>query len=84
MQLHPNAKTTPWSRREIIRRLEADERAEDVAEALGVSVRTVYKWKRHYRDEGVAGLADRRCTPHRIQQRTSPARVRRIVELRRK
>ncbi len=84
MQLHPNAKTTPWSRREIIRRLERDERAEDVAEALGVSVRTVYKWKRRYRDEGLVGLEDRRCAPHRIRNRTSPARVRRIVELRRK
>jgi transposase InsO family protein len=84
MQLHSNAKTTPWSRREIARRLKAGERAEDVAEALGVSVRTVYKWKRRYQDEGLAGLEDRRSTPHRIRHRTSQARVRRIVELRRR
>lgn len=84
MQLHPNAKTTPWSRREIVRRLEQGEPVEDVADALGVSVRTIYKWRRRYRDEGLAGLEDRRSAPHRIRHRTSAARERRIVELRRK
>ncbi len=84
MQLHRNAKTTPWSRREIGRRLDAGERAEEVGEALGVSVRTVYKWRQRYREAGLAGLEDRRSTPHRIRHRTSAARVRRIVELRRR
>jgi transposase InsO family protein len=84
MQLHPNAKTTPWSRREIVRRVDAGESVEDVAEAFGVSARTVSKWRRRCRDEGLAGLEDRRSAPHRIRHRTSAARVRRIVELRRR
>jgi len=84
MQLHPNAKTTPKSRLEIIRRLEMGHRADEVAEGIGVSVRTVFKWLRRYRDEGRKGLEDRGSAPHRVRRRTPPARVRRIVELRRK
>lgn len=84
MQLHRNARTTPWGRREIIRRLERGERAADVAEALSVSVRTVYKWWRRYREEGPAGLEDRSSAPQRVRHRTSAARVREIVKLRRK
>lgn len=68
----------------MIRRLERGERAEELAEALGVSVRTIYKWLRRYREEGLAGLEDRRSTPHRVRHRTSEARVRGIVELRRR
>ena len=44
MQLHGNARTTPYIRREMVRRVR--ERAEPVTEtaaALGVSARTVYK-----------------------------------------
>ena len=84
MQLHRNAKTTPRSRLEIVRRLESGERAEDVAEGVQVSVRTVYKWLRRYRDDGPQGLEDRSSAPRCVRHRTSPARVRRIVELRRK
>jgi transposase len=84
MQLHRNARTTPRGRREIVRRLEQGERAVDVAEAVGVSARTVYKWGRRYREEGVAGLEDRSSAPRRVRHRTSAARARQIVELRRK
>ena len=83
MQLHPNARTTPRGRLEIVQRIERGERAPDVAEAVGISVRTVYKWWRRYREEGVKGLADRRSAPHRVR-RTSAARERRIVALRRR
>ena len=49
MQLHGNARTTPYIRREMVRRVR--ERAEPVTEtaaALGVSARTVYKWLDRY------------------------------------
>lgn len=50
MQLHGNARTSPYIRREIVRRvLEQAEPAKDTAAALGVSVRTIYKWLRRYR-----------------------------------
>lgn len=84
MQLHRNAKTTPRSRLEIVHRLEAGQRVDEIAEGIGVSVRTVYKWLRRYRDEGRRGLEDRCSAPHRVRHRTSSARVRRIVALRRK
>jgi Trp operon repressor len=41
MQLHPNAKTTPRSRLEIVQRLWNGERPQEVAEAFGLSVRTI-------------------------------------------
>ena len=84
MQLHRNAKTTPRSRLEIVRRLEIGQRADEIAEGIGVSVRTVYKWRQRFREGGRKGLEDRRSTPHRLPHRTSAARVRRIVELRRR
>ena len=83
MQLHRNAKTTPRSRLDLVQRLLAGQQPEEVAEAFGVSVRTSYKWLRRYREDGLEGLEDRSSAPHRIQ-RTSAARVRRIVALRRK
>jgi transposase InsO family protein len=83
MQLHRNAKTTPRSRLDLVQRLEAGQRPDEVAEAFGVSIRTSYKWLRRYREEGPGGLEDRSSAPHRIRC-TSAARVRRIVALRRK
>ncbi len=42
----------------------------DVATAMGVSTSTVYKWRRRFRAQGVAGLRDRSSRPL-----TSPART---------
>jgi transposase len=52
------------------------------AKAQGVSRATGHKWVRRFRDEGVAGLADRSSRPHRSPQRTSSAEVDRIVRAR--
>ncbi len=83
MRLHPNARTTPKQRALMIRRVRAEGwRPEEAAEATGVSVRTLYKWLRRYREEGEPGLQDRRCRPLRMPRRTSQARIRRIVQLR--
>lgn len=54
----------------IAERMEQGWRAPAVAEAAGVSVATVYKWWRRYRQEGLTGLHDRSCRP-----RHSPRRV---------
>jgi len=65
MNIHQNAKTTPRSRAALVQRVQQGaESARDVAEALGVSDRTVRKWVGRYQIEGVAGLADRSCRPH--------------------
>ncbi len=84
MRLHPNAKTTPQSRLEIVRRIQQRQcQVTETARAFGISTRTVYKWLRRYREEGKAGLQDRGCAPHRIPHRTSPSHERRIERLRR-
>ena len=46
MQLHGNARTTPYLRREMVRRvLEQAKPVKDTAAALSVSERTVFKWE---------------------------------------
>ena len=47
--------------------------AAHVAEQLGISRATAYKWVRRYRAEGDAGLLDRSSRPHRSPRRLSPA-----------
>ncbi len=60
MRLHPNAKTTPKARALLITRLEAGGwPVRQVAAAAGITVRTVYKWRRGIgpkgaRDSGIA------------------------------
>jgi transposase len=53
------------------------------AEAAGVSVRTLSKWLRRYREEGEQGLLDRSSAPHAVPSRTSEERVAVIAGLRR-
>ena len=85
MRLHPNAKTTPYTRELLVERvLRLGWAVDDAAQAAGVSVRTVYRWCRRFRDHGRSGLADRPCRPRRVPHRTPPARERRIEELRRR
>ena len=57
MKLHRNAKTTPTSRLELVRRTVDDGwRYQAVAEGYGVSVRTVAKWVQRFRQLGAALL----------------------------
>ena len=80
MKLHPNAEMTPSGRWLLVKRVPEQHWAvSEAAEAAGVSLPTAYKWLARYRDEGRAGLADRRSRPRRIPRRT-PARVVRGVE----
>jgi len=53
------------------------------AAAAGVSVRTVSKWRRRYREEGEQGLLDRCSAPSRVPSRTPEERVVLIAALRR-
>ncbi len=84
MKLHPNAKTTPHIRALMVRRvLQQAKPAKDTAETFGVSVRTVHKWVRRYRQHGLEGLQDRSSRPQRIPRRTSGSTLKRIEKLRR-
>ncbi len=48
MDSHQNARTTPYSRAEIVRRLEAGQPVGRVAHAFGICERTVRKWRARY------------------------------------
>ena len=72
--VHANARTNLFARRLMVERVAAGWPAAHVAEQLGVSRATVYKWVRRYAEGGVAALEDRSSRPVRMPART-PARV---------
>ena len=84
MQLHPNARTTPLTRLDIVRRLAEGEAVQEAARAFGVSETTVRKWRRRYEEEGPSGLLDRSSAPALVANRTAPRTERRILQRRAK
>lgn len=85
MQLHPNAKLTPKSRRLLVDRVKHQKwPVAKAARAAGVSRQTVYKWLNRFREIGEAELVDRSSRPRRLPRRTAPAVIRRILQLRRR
>lgn len=68
---HANARTNLFARRLIVERVAAGWPAAHVAEQLGISRSTVYKWLRRYAEGGEAALADRSSRPHHMPRRTS-------------
>jgi transposase InsO family protein len=84
MNIHKNARLTPRSRAELVRRVLVERQwPMSVATDMGVSIRTVRKWVERYRAEGEAGLADRSSRPHRLRRPTPAATIERIEALRR-
>lgn len=81
--MHRRPRLSSYGRQLIIERLASGRRAPVVAEELGVSRATVYKWWRRYRQEGWPGLEDRSSRPHHSPHRLSTAAEARILELRR-
>jgi transposase InsO family protein len=61
-----------FGRQLLIARVEAGWPAAHVAEQLGISRATAYKWVRRHRAEGDAGLEDRSSRPRRSPRRLSP------------
>jgi transposase-like protein len=83
MNIHKNARLTPRGRERIVRQIESGQPVQVVAEAAGVSPRTVRKWVDRYRRAGLAGLQDRSSRPHRLRQPTPQTVVEEIERLRR-
>lgn len=84
MNLHRNARTTPASRVEMVRRvLERCQPTPVVAQAYGVACKTVRKWIARYQVEGLPGLEDRSSRPARLRDLTPVWLVERIIDLRR-
>src|ERR1700722_14767973 len=87
MNVHKNARLTPHSRAELVRRvLTGGQSPKAVATAFGVDLKTVKKWGERFRGEGgdgADGLADRSSRP-RMLRRPTPCQTReQIITLRR-
>jgi transposase InsO family protein len=84
MNLHRNARTTPISRAEMVRRvLFGGQGQGEVAAAFATTAKTVGKWIDRYQADGLAGLEDRSSRPRRLRDPTPAPVVERIIELRR-
>lgn len=79
MQIHGNAKLVPSTRLLLVRRVfEEHWKIVDVAAAMGISERTVYRWLARWR-AGDRELLDRSSAPKRVPRRT-PAAVEALIE----
>lgn len=81
---HQNARLTVYSREQIVARIGAGQSAVEVAEAFGVSVRTVRKWVARFKAGGRAALSNRASAPIRRPRRLPDRVVAVIVWMRRR
>jgi transposase InsO family protein len=68
---HPKSRLTVFGRQLLVDRVSAGWPAAHVADQLGISRATAYKWIRRHRLEGEAGLLDRSSRPRRSPRRLS-------------
>jgi transposase-like protein len=81
---HANARPNLFARRLIVERVAAGWPAAHVAEQLGLSRATVYKWLRRHAEGGDAALADRSWRPVRMPNRTPAKLENRVLAARRR
>jgi len=70
MDMHKNARLTPYCRELLVDRVLKGHGIKNVAQQFAVSLRTVRKWVIRYQKEGVEGLADRSCRPQTMPAAT--------------
>jgi transposase InsO family protein len=84
MNAHKNARTTPFGRAVMVRRvLEERWTVTAAAAAFEVSGRTVRKWLARFRSEGAAGLQNRSSAPHLVANKLPPPWLDMAARLRR-
>jgi transposase InsO family protein len=84
MNAHKNARTTPFGRAVMVRRVLDDGwSVTAVASAFDVSTRTVRKWLARFRSEGVAGLQNRSSAPHLVANKLAAPWLTTVARLRR-
>jgi len=84
MDIHQNARLTPYSREQLAQSVLFQGRTLNSAAAeFKVSRKTARKWVRRYQAENRDGMFDRSSRPHRLRRPTSPAQVQQIEQLRR-
>ena len=85
MNSHRNARTTPYSRALLVRRIRQEGRSvRDTARELGISRQTVYKWLRRFENADEGALENAPSRPLRCPRRTPPQVLERIERLRRR
>ena len=72
MNVHKNARLTPYRREELVTRAGRGEPVAGLARQLGISLRTARKWLARHRAEGLSGLQDRSSRPHCSPGRRRP------------
>ena len=83
MDVHENARTTRHGRMLMVERLQAGWSVAGVANTMGVTAKTVRKWRDRFAAEGAAGLTDRSSRPHRSPCRLDESAEAEIEALRR-
>jgi len=83
MNMHKNARLTPFGRAVMISRIEGGWSVRRAAEAAGVSRRTAYRWLNRHRGGGERRLHDRSSAPRRCPRKVCAERVAQIERLRR-
>jgi transposase InsO family protein len=83
MNIHKNARLTPYGREVLVRQIVSGQTVEAAARAASVCPRTARKWLARFLAEGVEGLQDRSSRPHRLFRPTPPEIVERVEALRR-
>ena len=81
--MHGNARLTVQGRLIMVERIARGRPVAHVAEEMGVSRATAWKWWRRYREEGPDGLRDRSSRPLSCPHRTSQAVEDEVERLRR-
>lgn len=64
--MHANARLTIHTRRMLVDRITVGRPVAHVADEMGISRATAYKWWARWRTEGDPGLWDRSSRPHRF------------------
>jgi transposase-like protein len=84
MNAHQNARTTPFGRAVMVRRvLEDGWSVAAAADAFEISTRTVRKWLARFRSEGAAGLHNRSSAPHLVANKLPGPWLAMVARLRR-
>ena len=85
MNSHKNAPLTPKGREAMVRSVvEGGLGQADAADQFNTTPKTVAKWVKRFRAEGVDGLRDRSSRPHSLPSQTAPATCTVIEALRRR
>jgi transposase InsO family protein len=81
--VHGNARLNLHGRRLLIARIQQGRPIAHVADELGISRQTAYKWWGRWRREGDVGLVDRSSRPRSVPHQTPRTIERRVERLRR-